>query len=294
LLSVSLANEASDAYQRLKDPETLRKIESWFAPGSALFNRIEAWLPDSVQLDRLQIGARLSAQAQQIGIAVLGVATTFAAGIFEVLIDYFLMSVVLFFLLRDFDYFARSARLISTLSEQQEYLFVERFRKVTRATVLGNLITALTQGTISGLIFLFLGLPSPILWGSLTALLSLVPMVGTALVWVPWTIYLFAIGSPVKAVIFLILQIVIVGGIDNVLRPLLIEGGVKMHTLLVFFSILGGIAHFGILGMLFGPLIFGMAMTLLEFYLLPPPPAPPAPPPPVQAPAPETPPAMPS
>jgi predicted PurR-regulated permease PerM len=67
-----------------------------------------------------------------------------------------------------------------------------------------------------------------------------------------------------------------------------------MHTLLVFFSILGGIAHFGILGMLFGPLIFGMAMTLLEFYLLPPPPAPPAPPPPVQAPAPETPPAMPS
>jgi predicted PurR-regulated permease PerM len=189
------------------------------------------------------------------------------------------MSVVLFFLLRDFEYFASSVRLISPLSDEQELLFVERFRAVTRATVLGNLATALVQGAISGLIFFFLGMPSPVLWGALTALLSLVPMVGTALVWVPWSIYLFAIGSPVKAVIFLIFQILIVGGVDNVLRPMLIEGKVKMHTLLVFFSILGGITYFGILGMFFGPLLFAIAMTLLEFYVLPPdPPSPPAPP----------------
>src|SRR4030095_15019369 len=111
--------------------------------------------------------------------------------------------------------------------------------------------------------------------------LSLVPMVGTALIWVPWSIYLFAIGSPAKAVVFLVLQIVVVGGGDNLLRPMLIEGTVKMHTLLVFFSILGGITYFGILGMFFGPLIFAIAMTLLEFYVVPPsPPSPPATPPP--------------
>ena len=282
LLSVSLADQANDAYQRLKDPETLRNIESWLAPGGTLLTRIQTWLPASIKLDNLQIGARLGAQAQQIGVAVLAVATTFATGVFNVLIDYFLMTIVLFFLLRDFDYFANSVKLISPLSDQQELLFVERFRAVTRATVLGNLATALTQGTISGLIFFTLGLPSPILWGSLTALLSLVPMVGTALIWVPWAIYLFATGSPVKAVIFLVLQVVIVGGVDNILRPLLIEGGVKMHTLLVFFSILGGITYFGILGMFFGPLIFAIAMTLLEFYVLPPPiPLPPVVPPPV-------------
>jgi predicted PurR-regulated permease PerM len=286
-LSVSLANEATDAYQRLKDPETLRKIESWFAPGGVFLSRIQSWLPSSIQLDKLQIGTRLSAQAQQIGIGALAVATTFAAGIFNVLVDYFLMSIVLFFLLRDFDYFARSVRLISPLSAQQEELFMERFRKVTRATVLGNLLTALTQGSISGLIFLTLGLPNFVLWGALTALLSLVPLVGTALIWVPWTIYLFVVGSPVKATIFLIFQVVVVGGIDNILRPLLIEGSVKMHTLLVFFSILGGIGYFGILGMFFGPLIFAIALTLLEFYLLPTPlPEPlPATPTPVEAPS---------
>jgi len=275
-LSVSLANEANDAYQRLKDPETLVKIQSWFAPGSAVLNRIQSWMPSSIQLDKLQLGDRLSAQAQQIGVAALGVATTFAAGIFNVLVDYFTMSIVLFFLLRDFEYFASSVRLISPLSDQQEELFVERFRKVTRATVIGNLVTALTQGSISGVIFLILGLPNPVLWGALTALLSLVPLVGTALIWVPWTIYLFAIGSPVKATIFLIFQIVVVGGIDNILRPMLIEGSVKMHTLVVFFSILGGIGYFGLLGMFFGPLIFAIALTLLEFYLLPPPSPPPA------------------
>jgi predicted PurR-regulated permease PerM len=272
LLSLSLANEATDAYQRLKDPETLRKIDLWFAPGGAFLTKVQGWLPASIQLDKLQIGARLSAQAQQIGVAALKVATTFAAGIFNVVVDYFLMSIVLFFLLRDFDYFARSVRMISPLSSEQEELFVERFRKVTRATVLGNLITALTQGSISGLIFLILGLPNFILWGALTALLSLVPLVGTALIWVPWTIYLFVIGSPIKATIFLFFQVVVVGGIDNILRPHFIKGSVRMHTLLVFFSVLGGIGYFGIIGMFFGPLIFAIALTLLEFYLLPPPP----------------------
>jgi predicted PurR-regulated permease PerM len=269
LLSVSLANEANTAYQYVKDPETLQVLESWLRPGGSVITRVEAWLPDSVKLENLQIGSRLGAQAQQIGVAILAVATTFATGIFSVLADYLLMSVVLFFLLRDFEYFGNMFRAISPLSDQQEQIFVERFRSVTRATVLGNLATAITQGAISGLIFLILGLSSPILWGSLTALFSLVPMVGTALVWAPWAIYLFATGSPTKAVIFLVLEILVVGGVDNILRPMLIEGSVKMHTLLVFFSILGGITYFGILGMFFGPLIFAIAMTLLEFYTQP-------------------------
>jgi predicted PurR-regulated permease PerM len=175
------------------------------------------------------------------------------------------MIIVLFFILRDSDYFATSVRRISPLSTEQEKLLVERFRSVARAAVLGNLATALAQGSLSGVIFVSLGLPNPILWGALTALLSLVPLVGTALIWVPWTIYLFSTGATVKAIVFLILQVVVVGGIDNILRPWFIRGGVNMHTLVVFFSILGGISYFGLLGMFFGPLIFAIAITLLEF-----------------------------
>jgi predicted PurR-regulated permease PerM len=268
LLSISLANEANDTYQRVKDPETLRKIESWFdLANNPVIRRITPWLPQSLRFGNLQLGAKLGAQAQQIGIAALGAATSFAAGVFSFLMDYFTMVVVLFFLLRDSDYFATSVRRISPLSDVQEQMLVGRFRSVARATVLGNLATALSQGTLSGLIFVLLGLASPILWGALTALLSLVPVVGTALIWLPWTIYLLSTGSRVKAIVFLILQIVMVGGIDNILRPMFIKGGVKMHTLIVFFSILGGISYFGLLGMFFGPLVFAIAITLLEFSL---------------------------
>jgi predicted PurR-regulated permease PerM len=266
-LSVSLAREANDAYQQLRAPETLKKITSWLNPGTnPLLARVQPWLPSSWRLENLEITAQLGSQAQRIGAAALAVATTFAAGIFNFLVDYFVMLVVLFFLLRDADYFAESVRRISPLTLRQENLFVERFRVVTRATVLGNLLTALAQGTISGLLFLSLSLPNPILWGSLTALLSLVPLIGTALVWVPWTIYLIAVGSYTKAVIFLVGQVVVVGGVDNFLRPALIEGKVRMHTLVVFFSILGGIGYFGILGMFFGPLVFAIAVAFLEFY----------------------------
>ena len=200
----------------------------------------------------------------------LGIASTFAAGLIGFLADYFIMIVVLFFLLRDSAYFAESVRGFLPLSDEQERMFVDRFRTVTRATVFGNLITALAQGTASGLIFLSLGLPNPILWGALTALFSLVPVIGTALIWVPWTIYLFTTGSLLRTIIFLILQVVVDGSADNVLRPMLIEGQVKMHTLVIFFSILGGIAYFGILGMFFGPLVFAITIAFLQFYTSPP------------------------
>ena len=266
-LSISLAREANDAYQYLTDPETVKKISAWLEPGSnPVLRWIQPWLPASWRFENFEIGEQLGSQAQRIGVAVLGVATTFAAGTFNFLMDYFIMLTVLFFLLRDSAHIAKGVRWISPLSETEENMFVDSFRVVSRAPVLGNLVTALAQGTISGLIFLVLGLPNPILWGALTALLSLVPLIGTALVWVPWTIYLLAAGSYVRALIFVVTQVALVGGIDNILRPMLIEGRVHMHTLVVFFSILGGIGYFGILGMFFGPLVFAIAVAFLEFY----------------------------
>ncbi len=267
-LSILLAREANDAYRHLKDPQTLQKITTWIDPHTnPLLSGLQKWLPAAWRFENLELGAQLGSQAQRLGVAVLGLTTTFAAGAFGLLVDYFIMLVVLFFLLRDLSYFAAAARRISPLSEEEETHFVETFRRVSRATVMGNLVTALSQGFLSGLIFLALGLPNPILWGALTALLSLVPVVGTAVVWVPWTVYLLASGSTITAVIFLIIQVVAVGGIDNILRPMLIEGHVRMHTLVVFFSILGGINYFGILGMFLGPLVFAIAFAFIEFYL---------------------------
>ena len=268
LLSVSLAREANDVYEHVRDPEMAAKLKTWFNPNtSPVLAKIRTWLPASLAIPDIdEIGERIGSQAQAIVAGALAFTTTFAAGVVNFLMDYFIMVIVLFFLLRDSNYFARSVREISPLSDAEESLFVERFRVVTQATVVGSIATSAAQGVLSTLIFWIIGLPNPILWGALTALLSLVPVVGTALVWVPWTIYLFATGSTARAIIFMALQIVVVGGIDNILRPLLIEGRVKMHTLVVFFSILGGIGYFGILGIFIGPLVFAIAIAFVEFY----------------------------
>jgi len=267
LLSISLAREANDAYEHLRDPEMATKLQVWLNPSTnPILAKVREWLPASLRLVDVNIGEKIGSQAQAIVKGTLAFTTTLAAGVINFLMDYVIMVVVLFFLLRDSAYFAQSVRQISPLSDVEEHLFVERFRVVTQATVVGNVATAAAQGVLSAVIFWIIGLPSPILWGSLTALLSLVPVVGTALIWIPWTIYLFAMGSVGRAVAFMLLQIVVVGGIDNVLRPLLIEGRVKMHTLVVFFSILGGIGYFGILGILIGPLVFAIAIAFVEFY----------------------------
>jgi len=267
LVSVSLAREANDVYTHVRDPELSSKLQAWLNPNSnPALEKIRSWLPASFRFRDLDVGSRIGTKAQEILGGMLSFTAALAAGLFSFLTNYITMVVVLFFLLRDYSYFAERVRELSPLSVAEENLFVDRFRTVARATVVGTLATAAAQGTLSGLIFLVMGLPNPILWGALTAFLSLVPMVGTALVWAPWTIYLFATGSVTRAILFMVLQIVLVGGIDNVLRPLLMEGRMKMHTLVVFFSILGGIGYFGILGIFIGPLVFAIGIAFLEFY----------------------------
>ena len=267
ILSVSLAREANSVYTSLQDPEMSSKVQLWLNPNSnPAVAKIQSWLPASMRFKDFDIGARIGAKAQEIIGVLLEFTATLATGAFNFLANYITMLMVLFFLLRDSSYFAESVRQVSPLSNAEENMFVDRFRTVAQATVVGTLATSVVQGVLSGIIFLVLGLSNPILWGSLTALLSLVPMAGTALVWLPWTIYLFASGSVATAVIFLALQLIFVGGADNILRPLLMEGKMKMHTLLIFFAILGGISYFGILGIFIGPLVFAIAIAFLEFY----------------------------
>jgi len=267
ILSVSLAREANNVYTSLQDPEMSSKVQLWLNPNSnPAIAKIQSWLPASLRFEDFDFGSRIGAKAQEILGGVLAFTGALAAGAFNFLANYITMVVVLFFLLRDSSYFAESVRQISPLSETEETMFVDRFRTVAQATVVGTLATSAAQGALSGVIFLIMGLPNPILWGSLTALLSLVPVAGTALIWLPWTIYLVATGSVISAIIFLALQLIFVGGADNVLRPLLMEGRMKMHTLVIFFSILGGISYFGILGIFIGPLVFAIAIAFMEFY----------------------------
>ena len=172
---------------------------------------------------------------------------------------------VLFFFFRDGDALAeRVVRIIPYDSRRKDKL-ERHLESVTRAVVFGTIVTALVQGTLLGLGFWITGIPSPVVFGALTAVASFVPLVGTALVWIPAAIYLWTQGVLWKTLFLVIWSLVIVGTADNLLRPLLVSGKSQVGTLTVFFGGLGGLAAFGFVGLFLGPVILALVLALLQF-----------------------------
>jgi predicted PurR-regulated permease PerM len=170
-----------------------------------------------------------------------------------------------FFFLRDekkiFDYVLH----LVPLSTSQEDRILEKIKTVAKSALLGTFVTAAAQGAAGGIAFAICGFPG-LFWGMVMAFASLIPMVGTALVWIPGVLFLVATGHMGLAVFLTLWSVILVGGIDNVVRPLFMQGSADMNTLLIFFAILGGMNLFGLTGLLYGPLLFGLAMVLLYIY----------------------------
>ena len=176
-----------------------------------------------------------------------------------------LMLFILYFFFRDGD--AMAGRLLSILPMRAERKasLAAHLSDVTKAVVFGTLLTALIQGALVGIAFAVTGLPSPVVFGFLAAIASLLPVAGTALVWLPGAVVLFARGSTGWAIFLAVWGALVVGSADNVLRPLLISGRAQISTLPVFFGVLGGIAAFGPIGIFAGPLVIALALALVRF-----------------------------
>jgi predicted PurR-regulated permease PerM len=137
---------------------------------------------------------------------------------------------------------------------------------VISASVYGVIVISAIQGFLGGLAFAVLRIPSPLLWGVVMFLLSMIPMAGAAIVWGPAALYLFFTGHWIKAILLVIWGGGVIGMIDNVLRPRLVGERTKLHELLIFFSVLGGLQVFGVLGLVVGPVVFAIALALLEIF----------------------------
>ncbi|MCP3953968.1 MAG: AI-2E family transporter [Desulfobacterales bacterium] len=179
--------------------------------------------------------------------------------------NFFLMIFVFFFTIRDQEKIFKSLLHLSPLSSSHEEQILEKIKAVSGSALLGTLVTALAQGIAGTIAFWICGLPG-LFWGAAMAFASLIPIVGTALIWVPAAGYLFLSGSWGYGIFMVVWCAVVVGSIDNFVRPLFMQGSAGMSTLLIFFAIIGGINTFGLLGILYGPLIFGLLIVLLYIY----------------------------
>ena len=265
LIVGSLVQESAGLYQRLQSGELKPALYL-----QEVYGALPAWVLNL--LDRFGLGSqglileRLTASVSKGSQFIATQAVAIGQNAFDVVISFFVMLYIMFFMLRDGHKLATYIRDAIPLQDDIKQDLLKKFVTVISATVRGNVAMAALQGFLGGLAFWGLGIHAPLLWGTMMAFLSLVPAVGAALVWGPVALYLLATGAVAKGFILMAFGMLVIGMVDNILRPVLVGKDTQMPDYLVLVSTLGGIAIFGLNGFVIGPLIAAMFMATWSIF----------------------------
>jgi predicted PurR-regulated permease PerM len=225
------------------------------------FPALAPYVPEQAQI--IESMGRAAKAVGSFLVVGAGQLTTGTAGF---LLDLFVMLYAMFFFFRDGPRIIERIFYYMPLSNRDEELLLERLTSVTRATIKGTLVIGIIQGALAGLGFWVAGIDGAAFWGTIMAVLSVVPGIGAALIWVPAVIYLFITGQTLTAVLLLAWCAAIVGTIDNILRPALVGKDAKMPDLLILIGTLGGLFLFGPIGFIVGPIVCGLFLTVWDIY----------------------------
>ena len=266
LISGLLAQEAANVYQRIQSGELSL---------TRYFQQIQAALPAWIagMLDRSGLGnlgliqERLSASLTQGSQIIATQALSIGQNAFDFFVSFFIMLYLLFFFLRDGGALSRRIKEAIPLEGEIKRDIFAKFTTVIRATVKGNIVVAVIQGALGGLIFWFLDIHAPVLWGTMMAFLSLLPAVGAALVWIPVAVYFLATGAIWQGVLLIAYGVLVIGLVDNILRPVLVGKDTKMPDYVVLVSTIGGMSLFGLNGFVIGPAIAAMFMSAWAIFM---------------------------
>jgi predicted PurR-regulated permease PerM len=194
------------------------------------------------------------------------IATSFVQGSGAQLVGILITFYFLFYFLRDRRTALAALALLSPLSKADMRALNARVADTIRATVYGTLAVAMIQGWLGGLMFWWLGLPTPLLWGIVMGLLAIIPVLGAFIIWIPAAVFLWLTGHPGSALILMLWGTIVVGGIDNLIYPMLVGNRLKMHTVPTFIAIVGGLIVFGAPGLILGPVILTVTVFLVEYW----------------------------
>jgi predicted PurR-regulated permease PerM len=265
LITALLLQEGFSIYEKIQSGEL--NIGQY---SKQIFDTLPAWVTDLLdRFDLTNLGLmqeRLSSSLMKTSQFLAAQALNIGQNTFDFIVDLFIVLYLLFFLLRDGDGLTRRIRdAIPLYPEQQRALF-NKFTAVIRATIKGTVVVALVQGALGGMIFWALGVHAPALWAALMAVLSLLPAVGSALVWLPVSIYFLATGAIWQGIVLIAFGVLVIGLVDNVLRPVLVGKETKIPDYVVLVATLGGIAIFGVNGFVIGPVIAAMFMAAWDIF----------------------------
>ena len=269
LLMASLANEVVGTYNSVEEMIKTGRLQAYVERLREIpvVQTIWARLDQSFALSQTQPLDFLSKNIQQISTFLFNQSSKILKGLSTFLFSFFFTLLSLYYLFKDGDHFFLRVKEILPVPPKERDLLIGRFQEMVNAAIFGGILIAIIQGLLGGLAYWVLGLHSPVLWGTAMAFFSFIPIGGTALIWGPTCIILFIQGAFLEGIILLLIGVIVISMVDNFLRPFFISSKTKIHPLLLFFAVLGGLQVFGLIGLVAGPLIATICLTLIEIYV---------------------------
>ena len=261
LITLAVINELSGAVETVQ-----AGVNYLLDPNSRLTGPILNFLNRYIDVTQLRSEEFLVERLRGVGGQLAGRTLGFIGGVVGAIVQTFFVIFTMYYLFRDGENISRTVRDSLPLERQQAESVMTRTRDVIDASVYGVLTIAIIQGTLGGLAFWILGLRSAIIWAVVMTFLSMVPMLGAFIVWVPAAIYLAVTGHVTKALLLALWGTLVIGMIDNFLRPKLVGSRTRLHELFIFFSVLGGLNVFGVLGVVLGPVVLAITLSLIDVY----------------------------
>lgn len=262
LIGWAVVKESIAYYTQLQDGnfQVQHQLDTW----RQQIPMVETWLRN-INIDPDKVHESISQATTQLARSLAGQAVGITQNLMNFFLHFFLMLYMLFFFLRDGRKILRQVVRVFPLDAETEIILAQRFASVARATIKGSLIVAIVQGTIGGLLFWLVGIPGAVLWAVVMTILSLLP-VGSGLIWGPAAIILYFQGRIGAAILVFLVGALIIGLIDNFLRPRLVGNDTKMPDYLILLSTLGGLAWVGLPGFVIGPIVAALFITSWDIF----------------------------
>jgi predicted PurR-regulated permease PerM len=262
LITLAVVSEMTKLAQNLQG-----NVQGLLDPNSPFMKNTLGWVGQYVDVSGFNPAKSqewVAERLRNLSGAIAGRTLGFVGGVVGTIVEVFFVIFTMYYLFRDGKSLRAAARQAMPLDNRKSGEILLRTRDVISASVYGVLVIATIQGVLGGIGFWIAGLPSALLWGVVMIFLSMIPMAGAFIVWVPAAIYLFATGEWGWGIFLTVWGVLIIGSIDNFLRPKLVGERTRLHELLIFFSVLGGLQVFGVIGLVLGPVIVAIAIALLD------------------------------
>lgn len=260
-LLLAISHELTDLYRSLATKSAdAGGVIAYLLHGS---EKVVSWAGRQFPLPSIDLQGILLRRLEGASASLVRFGASLVSNAFSFIVNAAIALIILFFLFRDGEMGLSKIMTALPLPENRLLELRARVSSTVMANFYGGVAVGALQGTLTGISFWALGLDSPVLWGVTTGLFSIVPFVGSAIVWVPAAIVLLLTGHFVKATILLALGVAVIGTIDNIVRPLIVHKSLRLHAVFVFFALLGGVQLFGVLGLFVGPVIVSVTAALL-------------------------------